>query len=137
MSSVLVRQRADGTVKEGGNDDDEPARPQKKFYRTRAHSNVLNANDFWYPSSPEAVPVQEYFPALIGPSSGNANPQIKFVDIGCGYGSLLLELTKIFPSSLMLGIEIRPKVVEYVQRKVRNTVDMYPAQTALQHQDCT
>eukprot|EP00966_Prymnesium_polylepis_P168038 3885138-Prymnesium_polylepis.1 len=39
------------------------------------------------------------------------------VDIGCGYGSLLIELARVFPTSLMLGIEIRPKVVEYVQRK--------------------
>jgi len=32
--------------------------------------------------------------------------------------SLLLELASLFPDTLMLGLEIRPKVVEYVQRRV-------------------
>ena len=93
--------------------DDGPAKPQKKHFRTRAHSNVLNANDFWFPPTPDDVPLDEYFPNL-APEART----IEFVDIGCGYGSLLLELAKVFPEAPMLGIEIRPKVVEYVQRKV-------------------
>ena len=40
------------------------------------------------------------------------------LDIGCGYGSLLLELAAIYADTPMLGIEIRPKVVEYVQQRV-------------------
>lgn len=36
--------------------------PQKKHFRTRAHSNVLNANDFWFPATPAEVPVAEYYP---------------------------------------------------------------------------
>ena len=114
---------ADEDVDDGGSDDgDDPdngghARPQKKFYRTRAHSNVLNANDFWFPASPAEVPLAEYYPGLVGPS-GERPPPFEFVDIGCGYGSLLLELAAIFPHTPMLGIEIRPKVVEYVQKQV-------------------
>ena len=92
-------------------DDDGPARPQKKHFRSRAHSNVFNANDFWYPANPEAVPAREYFPGL------DPSASIEFVDIGCGFGSLLFELAAIFKTTPMLGIEIRPKLVEYVQRR--------------------
>ncbi|KAL1508227.1 hypothetical protein AB1Y20_004344 [Prymnesium parvum] len=102
---------------EAAEGSDAPARPQKKFFRTRAHSNVLNANDFWFPASPTAVPLHEYFPSLC-PSPSPAAPHVEMVDVGCGYGSLLLELARLFPTQLILGIEIRPKVVEYVQRKV-------------------
>lgn len=93
--------------------EDEPAKPQKKHFRTRAHSNVLNANDFWFPPTPADVPLGDYFPNL--PEAARA---IEMVDIGCGYGSLLLELAVLYPDSPMLGIEIRPKIVEYVQRRV-------------------
>ena len=85
--------------------------PQKKHFRTRAHSNVLNANDFWFPATPADVPVAQYYPA-------RPTERIEFVDVGCGYGSLLLALSAHFPQQLSLGIEIRPKVVEYVQRRV-------------------
>lgn len=99
--------------------DDEPEKPQKRHFRSRAHSNVLNANDFWYPAKPSDVPIGEYYPG--NGSDGKpliSTRNIEFVDIGCGYGSLLLELAPHFPEELMLGIEIRPKIVEYVQRRV-------------------
>ena len=99
-------------------DDAEVKHPQKKFFRTRAHVNVLNANDFWWPTNPASTPFLESYPALAA-ARGGTPPPVEFVDIGCGYGSLLIELAKIFPpETLMLGIEIRPKVVEYVQHKV-------------------
>jgi len=85
--------------------------PQKKHFRSRAHSNVLNANDFWFPARPQDVPWGEYFPQR---ASGE---RVTFVDVGCGFGSLCLSLAKTFPSQLVLGIEIRPKLVEYVQKR--------------------
>jgi len=36
------------------------------------------------------------------------------VDIGCGYGGLLFELAKEFPNDLILGMEIRDKVTNFV-----------------------
>lgn len=36
------------------------------------------------------------------------------VDIGCGYGGLMFELTKEFPDKMILGMEIRDKVTNYV-----------------------
>lgn len=54
--------------------------------------------------------------ALINqPASG---PMVKFADIGCGYGGLLMALSPIFPDTLMLGLEIRVKVEDYVREKI-------------------
>ena len=36
--------------------------------------------------------------------------EVEFADIGCGYGGLLIQLSPLFPDSLMLGMEIRVKV---------------------------
>jgi len=112
--------------------DDEVIKPQKKFYRTRAHTNVLNANDFWFPVAPSAVPWHQYFgPSMATgaacPSASPAPPsgtmatlshRVQIVDVGCGYGSLLVALANTFPTKVCLGIEIRPKIVEYVQKRV-------------------
>ena len=112
-SADAAQPPADDQNDDNDDDYDGPEKPQKKHFRTRAHSNVLNANDFWFPPTPDDVPLDSYFPGL--PAAART---IEFVDIGCGYGSLLMELCAVFPSTPMLGIEIRPKVVEYVQRRV-------------------
>jgi tRNA (guanine-N7-)-methyltransferase len=36
--------------------------------------------------------------------------EVEFADIGCGYGGLLVQLSTMFPSTRMLGMEIRVKV---------------------------
>lgn len=36
--------------------------------------------------------------------------KVEFVDVGCGYGGLLISLSPLYPESLMLGMEIRMKV---------------------------
>jgi tRNA (guanine-N7-)-methyltransferase len=38
--------------------------------------------------------------------------------VGCGYGGLLVSLAPLFPETLMLGIEIRGKVEEYVRQRI-------------------
>ena len=40
--------------------------------------------------------------------------KVTFADIGCGYGGLLVSLSKMFPDNLALGMEIRVKVSDYV-----------------------
>lgn len=45
--------------------------------------------------------------------------EVKFADIGCGYGGLLLQLSEIFPNKLSLGMEIRVKVSDYVQDRIK------------------
>lgn len=40
------------------------------------------------------------------------------LDVGCGYGGLLVSLASIFPDKLSLGLEIRLKVSNYVQSRI-------------------
>jgi tRNA (guanine-N7-)-methyltransferase len=53
----------------------------------------------------------------------HVTPQAKtptILDIGCGYGGLIFELIKHFPDELILGMEIRDKVVNFVGEKVNS-----------------
>ncbi len=90
-----------------------PERPQKRHHRSRAHVNVFNANDFWFPSHPSQVPFAQYFP-------NRTDKTVRFVDLGCGFGSLLLLLADTFPDTNVLGIEIRPKLVSFIEKRVRH-----------------
>jgi tRNA (guanine-N7-)-methyltransferase len=46
-------------------------------------------------------------------------PEVNFVDIGCGYGGMLITLGEMFPNKLSLGMEIRVKVSDYVQDRIK------------------
>ena len=50
--------------------------------------------------------------------SRKADQLVEFVDVGCGYGGLLVALAKQFPNTLMLGMEIRIKVTDYVSQRI-------------------
>ena len=39
---------------------------------------------------------------------------VTVVDIGCGFGGLLFGLSPILPNNLILGMEIRDKLVNFV-----------------------
>ena len=43
---------------------------------------------------------------------GEADPtlQVRFADVGCGFGGLLFKLSPLYPDTLMVGMEIRDKV---------------------------
>jgi tRNA (guanine-N7-)-methyltransferase len=41
-------------------------------------------------------------------------PLVRFVDVGCGFGGLLIRLSPLFPDTLMLGLELRDKVRMHV-----------------------
>jgi len=84
--------------------------PQKKYYRQRAHSNPIADHCFDYPVDPDAMDWSELYP-------NNKNP-VRFADIGCGYGGLLVQLSPMFPDKNMLGMEIRVKVSDYVRDRV-------------------
>jgi tRNA (guanine-N7-)-methyltransferase len=45
--------------------------------------------------------------------------QVEVADIGCGFGGLLFALAPRMPNTLILGLEIRSSVTEYVQEKVK------------------
>lgn len=49
----------------------------------------------------------------------NATPEVEFLDVGCGYGGLLITLSKMFSETLILGMEIRVKVSDYVMDRIK------------------
>ncbi|KAJ2929255.1 hypothetical protein H1R20_g7825, partial [Candolleomyces eurysporus] len=72
--------------------------PQKKFYRQRAHANPFSDHSLDYPESPRAIDWAPHYPAFA--ASGKVP---EFAD---------------FPDTLMLGLEIRVQVSQYVQDRI-------------------
>ncbi|XP_072982825.1 tRNA (guanine-N(7)-)-methyltransferase [Typha latifolia] len=98
--------------------------PRKRFYRARAHSNPLSDSHFPIPMSPSDVDYSHHFPHFF-PSeecdheNGDKQPKkVRFADIGCGFGGLLVSLSPLFPDTLMIGMELRDKVTEYVKERI-------------------
>ncbi|CAG8762643.1 11933_t:CDS:2, partial [Acaulospora colombiana] len=54
--------------------------------------------------------------------------KIEFADLGCGYGGLLVALSTLFPDTLLLGMEIRVKVEEYVRERINALRLQHPGQ---------
>ena len=69
-----------------------------------------------------------YYPAFVTPDSNSPTapdhtikPLIKPVtiaDIGCGFGGLLVALSPLLPDELILGLEIRTQVTQYVEDRI-------------------
>ncbi|KAI9197429.1 guanine-N-7 methyltransferase [Polychytrium aggregatum] len=70
------------------------------------HSPVLPADYDW----------SKHYPAFFNDPENLQS--VEFADIGCGYGGLSVALSPLFPTSLILGMEIRDKVEEYVHRRI-------------------
>ncbi|RLN59006.1 hypothetical protein BBJ29_005471 [Phytophthora kernoviae] len=93
--------------------------PQKKFYRSRAHCNPLSHNDcFEYPRTPSEMDWSMHYPGI-------ENPNVDFLDIGCGFGGLTAEL---YPDKLTMALEIRAKVTEYVRLRIEALRAEHPGQ---------
>ena len=93
--------------------------PQKRYYRQRAHSNPIADHCFDYPRTPQEMnwtphyPEEPEDPEAEDPGTTPVvvrDPLVRFADIGCGYGGLLIQLSPMFPDKRMLGMEIRVKV---------------------------
>ncbi|THV87755.1 hypothetical protein D6C90_00337 [Aureobasidium pullulans] len=106
--------------------------PQKKFFRQRAHANPFSDHNLTYPESPAAMDWAELYPAYAvteekenkdlsaqGKSVGKISKQVEVADIGCGFGGLLFALAPKMPDTLLVGMEIRSAVTEYVQTKAK------------------
>ncbi|GFO26838.1 tRNA (guanine-n(7)-)-methyltransferase [Plakobranchus ocellatus] len=117
--------------------------PQKKYYRQRAHCNPNSDHSLDYPLSPDVMDWSCLFPAHFPPSTqqqgssdvatsetneAGSMPCVEFADIGCGYGGLLVALSSLFPHTLMLGMEIRLKVSDYVHKRIEALRLQYPGQ---------
>ncbi|TBU43242.1 putative methyltransferase-domain-containing protein [Dichomitus squalens] len=87
--------------------------PQKRHYRQRAHANPFSDHALSYPPSPDQFDWDAHYPAFAG--SGKTP---EFADVGCGFGGLLIALAPLFPNTLMLGMEIRVQVSQYVHDRI-------------------
>ncbi|KAF7456645.1 tRNA -methyltransferase family protein [Cryptosporidium felis] len=119
--------------------------PQKKYYRQRAHCNPLADNFMVHPASPDHIDWELHYPNLnsnqkelkkeiylntkkypinysenkvTSARSVEIGNQLKILDLGCGYGGLLVWLSEQYKEKLSLGMEIREKVTNYVGERI-------------------
>ncbi|KAF5202423.1 tRNA (guanine-N(7)-)-methyltransferase [Thalictrum thalictroides] len=115
--------------------------PRKRFYRARAHSNPLSDSHFPVPIAPSHVDYSLHYPHYFHPDTTTddngvstfipcktRSKKIQFADIGCGFGGLLISLSTLFPETLMIGMEIRDKVTEYVKERILALREANPGQ---------
>lgn len=124
-------------------------KPKKADFRQRAHCNPLCDWGDCYPVSPDHVDWSVHFPKFFPGSPGSGvedalllntseypiqypdgtvrpecsgkvgQHQVRFLDVGCGFGGLLMALSPKFPDKLMLGMEIREQVTNYVGKRIQ------------------
>lgn len=94
--------------------------PRKRFYRQRAHSNPFSDHQLEYPTSPDSMNWSKFYPFYADPQSktGAITKKVTIADIGCGFGGLTVLLSKEFKDKLILGMEIRVQVTEYVEDRI-------------------
>ncbi len=99
---------------------DDSRLPRKALYRQRAHSNPLQDAHFPVPAAPAAVDWASLYPEAFAAAAaaGAPPPAVAFADVGCGFGGLTVRLAEAYPDKLVVGMELRDKVCEYVQRRV-------------------
>ncbi|KAJ3756162.1 putative methyltransferase [Lentinula raphanica] len=93
-------------------DEDQKLLPQKRFYRQRAHANPFSDHTLDYPKSPQHIDWQAHYPGV------DPGKKPEYADIGCGFGGLSIALAPLFPDSLILGMEIRVQVSQYVKDRI-------------------
>ncbi|SCU87061.1 LAME_0D08614g1_1 [Lachancea meyersii CBS 8951] len=92
--------------------------PRKRFYRQRAHSNPFSDHQLEYPVSPEEMDWQKLYPHFFDEATSKMTKEVTIADIGCGFGGLLIDLSPEFPENLILGMEIRVQVTNYVEDRI-------------------
>lgn len=81
----------------------------------RLYSRCL---DLRSPSQPSDMDWSLHYPELCATTDGSPPKKVEFADIGCGFGGLLMRLAPLYPDTLMLGMEIRTQVTQYVHDKI-------------------
>lgn len=76
--------------------------PQKRNYRQRAHSNPNSDHTLDYPIKPDDFDWTQFYPNAQQFPRG-----VEVLDIGCGYGGLLMELSPLWTDKLILGNDRR------------------------------
>ncbi|KIJ25229.1 hypothetical protein M422DRAFT_59077 [Sphaerobolus stellatus SS14] len=93
--------------------NEEDFMPQKRHYRQRAHANPFSDHMLQYPAQPSDFDVASHYPAF-----KDSGKRPEFADIGCGFGGLLIALAPLFPDTLILGMEIRVQVTQFVEDRI-------------------
>ena len=66
-------------------------------------------------STPEATSTQDLAPV----KPKRLTQDVEVADIGCGFGGLLVALAPMMPDALVLGLEIRVSVTQYVEDRIK------------------
>ena len=90
--------------------------PKKKFYRQRAHANPFSDHRLVYPQSPSHMDWTAHYPAFVEDSK--TSKEVTIADIGCGFGGLIVALSPVIPGDLMVGMELRTQVTDYVVNRI-------------------
>ncbi|KAK3316106.1 putative methyltransferase-domain-containing protein [Apodospora peruviana] len=96
--------------------------PRKKFYRQRAHANPFSDHKLIYPPNPDLMDWSSMYPDHVeedGPADEKLIKDIEVADIGCGFGGLLIALAPVMPDTLILGLEIRVSVTQFVEDRIK------------------
>lgn len=72
------------------------------------------------PYSPDEVNLKEFYPTI------KENEKIEIVDVGCAYGGFLTSIATLLPTTYMLGMEIRLRVAEYTQNRIKKLREENP-----------
>lgn len=78
-------------------------------FRHRPHANPLADNDFQFPcTEPDEFPFDLYYATWTSQRSVDVQEyHFDIVDIGCGYGDFVRNVSLAFPDFLVIGLELR------------------------------
>lgn len=100
--------------------------PQKRYFRQRAHVNPIADHNFDYPLNPDVTDWSKHY---VYDKEYQPYPKIRCLDVGCGFGGLLISLScELDGDELALGMEIRTKVSDYVQKRIIALRTQHPGQ---------
>ena len=71
------------------------------------------------PLRPNKYDWRNHYPSTGGSSRILSDLQVEFVDVGCGFGGLLVNIAPVFPEHFAIGLEIRDKVSQYVKERCK------------------
>ncbi|GAP87034.1 putative tRNA (guanine-N -)-methyltransferase [Rosellinia necatrix] len=156
MTEPLNKKQKRAHYRQAQKENAHTALPRKKFYRQRAHANVFSDHHLVYPKTPDHMDWSTYFPSFVADidtiaesrevetgleNTVDSTPrkltkEVEVVDIGCGFGGLLVELAPVLPDTLLLGMEIRTSVAEYVQHRIAALRTQNPDTSLYQNIGC-
>ena len=84
----------------------------------RDSSNPFSDHQLEYPLSPSEMDWKRLYPHYHDEATDKMTKQVTIADIGCGFGGLLIDLSPAFPDNLILGMEIRVQVTNYVEDRI-------------------